>query len=100
VSQPKTNTAARGYGSKHQTKRRIWARRIASGEQVNCARCARPILPGMAWDLGHIDGDKRQYSDPEHRACNRATETHKAKRRRRTQVAYVDELPRTVSRKW
>jgi hypothetical protein len=102
VTQPKTKgkTAARGYGWKHQTKRRVWAKRIATGEVVDCARCGRPILPGMLWDLGHVDGDKSQYSGPEHRSCNRSTSTHKAGRMRRTQWGYVDEFPRAVSREW
>ena len=76
MSQPTTKKAARGYGSKHQTKRRVWARRIASGEQVSCARCGWPILPGQYWDLGHVDGDKSRYAGPEHQRCNRATELH------------------------
>jgi hypothetical protein len=98
MTQTKTKTTARGYGSAHQQKRRIWARRIASGEQVSCARCGHPILPGMVWDLGHVDGSgKSFYSGPEHASCNRATKTHRAKRRRRTQVAYAS---CRVSRQW
>jgi hypothetical protein len=90
------NTAARGYGATHQAKRRVWARRIASGEVVPCARCGRPILPGMYWDLGHVDGDKSRYAGPEHRACNRATASRRANRRKRTFYAFVGE--RVVSR--
>jgi hypothetical protein len=98
VSQTKAKTAARGYGAAHQTKRRVWARRIYSGEQVSCARCGWPILPGQYWDLGHVDGSgKSQYSGPEHRACNRATELHGVKRPRRKKWAYVS---RRVSRQW
>jgi excisionase family DNA binding protein len=93
-------TAARGYGAKHQAKRRRWAKRIYSGEEVNCARCGYPILPGQAWDLGNVDGDKSRYQGPEHRRCNRATATHEAKRSRRTSYAYVDEQPCKVSRQW
>jgi hypothetical protein len=37
---------------------------------------------------------------PEHRYCNRATATHKAKRSRRTSYAFVDEQPCKVSRQW
>ena len=93
-------TAARGYGSAHQARRRRWAKRIYSGEEVNRARCGYPILPGQAWDLGHVDGDKSQYQGPEHRRCNRQTATHKAKQSRRRSYAYVDEQPCKVSRQW
>jgi hypothetical protein len=92
-------TAQRSYGSVHQTKRRVWARRIATGELVPCARCGRPIYPGTPWDLGHVDGSgKSQYAGPEHRRCNRQTSTHKAKRRRRTSYAYGQSCK--VSRQW
>ena len=30
----------------------------------NCARCHEPILPGQAWDLGHVDGDGLGYAVP------------------------------------
>jgi hypothetical protein len=93
-------TAARGYGSAHQARRRRWNKRIYSGEEVNCARCGHPILPGQAWDLGHDDNDRTRYTGPEHRRCNRATATHKAKRSRRTSYAFVDEQPCKVSRQW
>jgi hypothetical protein len=45
---PKMKTSARGYGATHQRKRRVWARRIASGEQISCARCGYPILRGCS----------------------------------------------------
>jgi len=64
-------TTASGYGSSHQKLRRRWAAVIARGG-VTCWRCRLPILPGMAWDLGHDDLDRRIYRGPEHRYCNRA----------------------------
>ncbi len=98
MSRAQGSTTARGYGSKHQTKRRVWARRIASGEQVNCARCGWPILNGMYWDLGHVDGSgKTLYAGPEHRSCNWATQSHGVKRPRRKKRVYAF---RRVSRAW
>ena len=103
-----TSTSKQGYGWKHQKLRNRWAREVARG-QVDCARCGEPIWPEEPWDLGHVDGDKGRYAGPEHRACNRATATHKAKRRRRVQVAFVaensitfigDQSRRRTSRNW
>jgi hypothetical protein len=37
---------------------------------VACARCGLPIMPGTAWDLGHLDGNPYLYQGPEHRKCN------------------------------
>jgi hypothetical protein len=67
------------YRGKHDTERRRWAPRVARGE-VSCARCGRPIVPGQAWDLDHVDGDPSRYLGVSHRRCNRSTSTHRARR--------------------
>jgi hypothetical protein len=49
---------------------------------VRCARCGELILRREFWDLGNVDETERTvYSGPEHRRCNRATETHKRQRK-------------------
>lgn len=68
------STTSRGYGSTHQAVRRAWAPQVAAGT-VDCARCGERIPPGAYWDLGHDDHDRTIYTGPEHRACNRATQT-------------------------
>jgi hypothetical protein len=73
-------TTQRGYGNQHQRARKRWARIVAEGGAA-CARCGRAILPGMLWDLGHVDGDRTRYAGPEHRKCNRATSGRRARRR-------------------
>ncbi len=62
----KQGTTARGYGGKHQALGKRVAVLVASGAAV-CWRCSRPILPWMAWDLGHDDSDRSIYRGPEHR---------------------------------
>jgi hypothetical protein len=74
-------TAARGYGSAHQKRRKREARRVAAGTVV-CWRCNQLILPDAAWDLGHDDKDRTVYRGPEHAACNRATASHRPSRKR------------------
>lgn len=62
----------RGYGQQHDRLRVEWEPLVATGH-VKCARCAEPISPGVAWDLGHEDIDRTRYAGPEHASCNRAT---------------------------
>jgi hypothetical protein len=54
---------------------------VIAEEIVLCARCGSAIRPGDPWDLGHDDADRRFYSGPEHRVCNRGT-TGRARSRR------------------
>ena len=70
---------ARGYDNGyHKGLRRAWALQVAKGN-VPCAYCGLLIqidkktgIP-EPWDLGHDDNDRRKYSGPEHRRCNRNT---------------------------
>lgn len=64
----KGNTTAQGYGNKHQLERKRW-KAIIDESGARCARCRRPILPGMAWHLDHAPG-KRGYLGPSHARCN------------------------------
>ena len=79
------------YGTRvHARLRKAWAPRVATGT-VRCARGAECvfavggvagfILPGQAWDLGHVDGDPSRYQGPEHRRCNRRTAAHRVAHR-------------------
>lgn len=50
--------------------------RIRRGDAL-CARCNKPILPTMVWELDHADGGgPADYLGASHRGCNRATVTH------------------------
>jgi hypothetical protein len=66
------STTKRGYGTKHQRLRRMWQRRLDSGEFSGCARCGLPIVRGMRWDPGHEDSDRSHYSGPGARALQQA----------------------------
>lgn len=85
---PRGTMAQRGYGSEHSRLRKRWKEVIAR-EGATCARCGKPIVPGMLWDLGHVDGRKDVWSGPEHRSCNRATSRHRVQRRRRKRWSRV-----------
>lgn len=57
---------------------------------VPCARCGRPVLPGMAWDIGHtINVDiapelmwVHELHRIEHSRCNRAAGARYGNRKR------------------
>ena len=81
----KLKTSMRGYGSTHQRTRKQLAPAVVAGgvrcgkgatckfaEMVNGCLVGGLIEPGESWDLGHT-ADRRGYTGPEHRACNRAT---------------------------
>ena len=59
------------HNSEHRRTRRMWEPIVAEGGVV-CRGpngCGRLILPGEAWDLGHVPGGRV----PQHASCNRKT---------------------------
>ena len=57
------------YDRKHRAARARLAPTVAAGG-VPCSRCGRPILPGQAWHLDHLDEDRTRYRGPSHALCN------------------------------
>lgn len=92
--------AERGLGTEHKRRRKGWAELVEAGG-VCCARCRLPILPGQAWDLGHVDGSNRQLeAGPEHRHArdcpeggNRATRGRPQWRRREWKTVVAEPGP-------
>lgn len=62
------------YSWAHRTLRKQLAAQVEAGMTV-CVRCKKPIAAGEPWDLGHDDERPWVWAGPEHRACNRATQT-------------------------
>ena len=78
----------RGYGEAFKKEKKRVAKIVRAG--TVCVRCGEPIrvIDGKpeAWDLGHSDVDRTLIAGPEHRACNRGTAAHAARRRRRNKA--------------
>lgn len=75
------SSSARGYGAAHQALRERW-RPVVEAGGVTCHRCQRLIPAGAPWDLGHTE-DRRAYTGPEHRHCNRSEGATRGNRMRR-----------------
>jgi hypothetical protein len=71
----KSNTTARGYGTKHQELREQWRPKVEAGlvdcHADVCIEPVRAIAPHAEWDLGHTP-DRTRWTGPEHMRCNRA----------------------------
>lgn len=63
------NTTERGYGHKHQVKRREYQKVVDAGA-AECWRCGVPIPPGGEWQLGHDPADRTKYKGVECIPCN------------------------------
>jgi hypothetical protein len=69
------------YGSDHKRLRAALVPRVATGSVIcSWPGCGKPILPGQAWDLGHLDGRPGVYAGPQHASCNRKTVTTRGAR--------------------
>jgi len=60
---------ARGYDAAFDRLKRVWQRRIDTGQVVTCWRCGARIT-GRAWHLGHDDHDRDIIRGPECIPCN------------------------------
>jgi len=69
------STTARGYGNRHQAKRREVAKLVNAG-LARCCRCGERIAPRSQWHLDHADVPRAHelsiYAGPSHKACNLA----------------------------
>ena len=91
-------TTQNGYGGPHQALRATLLRQLQQAGMMPCARCGKPIYPGMPADLGHTP-DRTAYTGLEHARCNRsegATRGNRLRglRRRRLQARTA------ASRQW
>jgi hypothetical protein len=104
MTRTQASPAARGYGPQHRALRKRLLEQWQPGDP--CARCGQPMLyrwqyvngkQVSAIDLGHLDGDKSQYTGLEHAACNRAAGARQTNRLRRARGA---RRRWTTSRAW
>jgi len=93
TSPKRAKTHDRGYGSRHQRKRKDEQRKVNRGG-VSCSRCGGPIVPGEDWHLDHDDDDRKRYRGPSHKKCNIAARNKRYAKKQA--VPIVDNL----SREW
>lgn len=62
------------YNRDHKALRARLKPQVATGTVIcSWPGCGLPILPGQAWDLGHMAGRPGVYAGPQHASCNRKT---------------------------
>ena len=88
----KGTTTQRGYGAQHQALRAKWKPLVEAGQvrchATHCLMQSRWIQPGTLWDLGHTP-DRRGWTGPEHRRCNRADGAVRGNKRRARPLRWV-----------